>query len=821
MVSSANINAGGAGFKLSLQDELTREIQTAINGAVKTVQSAIGAIDREIKSIGRSVADLGTKIAAVGAGTAALSLGAAFGFAKATMAAGNFAETLNMFDAVFKDQSKEIRAWGETYAQTVGRSREQLLRFLAESQDTFVPLGFDRQEAAELSKTVTKLAIDLGSFKNIDDGEALRSLLGGIIGNTENLRKFGVVAQEAQIKAKALSLGFDPKNLTAYQKAMAILQITIDGTADAQGDAVKTSGSFANTMRALSAEVANLKNAIGGPLLEIATSFVRGVTEAIKAINSILERFPLLVKAAAAAAVAIGAISVAVTGASLAIKLLGGSLVTSGALLVVYTARSVALTEALGGLAAAFKNVGPAAGEATVKISEGIAAMKTGQQGVFSLAAVLRSLGARLAGIGAYIASFFKNNAIRAAISLIGVLFRKAMSVARIAIGGLLRFARFAFVGIARSIAGPIGIITTLTALALKGLEEYYKRAERLANKRGNQLEIERVKIVQQSFIDAGQKPPDDLFKTLDVNNARVVKDPPPEIKALTDAQRELVDEIKAMQTPLETFRDRIAKASELLNRGEINKSQFDAFSRQEFDRYQRNDPVTQARNTLADQLRTPAEELRKSIVDSRRLFADDVEMMGKAIRAAFEQFNATDPARQLAQALMTPAERFRADVAKAQQLLAGNPELIRRAVAAAKERFDAAQPKEKDDPQKTAADQIRESLKSDVQKVVGEIRKALDLVDAGKLSPKDAKAYATKLRKDFLQESLDKINEGDKLRNLATQSAAVAANIGSFAPSFDNTASEEKAYRKKAIDLQTEMRNELKLIREKNPVMT
>ncbi|MCA9222109.1 MAG: hypothetical protein KDA71_17390, partial [Planctomycetales bacterium] len=258
MVAAQNIIAGGASFKLTLKDDLTRDIRAAIQGAVEAVRAAQVQIDNQIKSIGQSISRTGKQIAAVGAGAAAFGGGAAFGLARATIAAGDFAETINMFEAVFKEQSNAVRQWGRDYAKEVGRSEAQLLRFLAESQDTFVPLGFDRQQAAELSKTVSKLAIDLGSFKNIDDSDALRRLLGGLIGNTENLRAFGVVAQEAQIKAKALSLGFDPRKLTAYEKALTILQLTIDGTADAQGDAIRTAGGFANSVKALKGAIANL-----------------------------------------------------------------------------------------------------------------------------------------------------------------------------------------------------------------------------------------------------------------------------------------------------------------------------------------------------------------------------------------------------------------------------------------------------------------------------------------------------------------------------------------------------------------------------------
>ncbi|QDV42952.1 hypothetical protein Enr13x_28040 [Stieleria neptunia] len=814
MTSSQNIDAGGASFALSLKDDLTRDLQSSLSNAVKAVRGVVGEIDREIKALGRTITDTGKQIAKIGAGASALGAGVTFGFARATIAAGDFAETLSMFDAVFKDQSESVRRWGENYAKTVGRSRGQLLQFLADAQDTFVPLGFDRKEATELSKTVAKLAIDLGSFKNIDDADALRSLLGGIIGNTENLRRFGVVAQEAQIKAQALSMGFDPSNLTAYQKALAILELTLAGTQDAQGDAIKTAGSFANSVRALKAAFGDLKNAIGQPLLEIGTSFVQGMAAVIQSINMVLEKFPLLTKFAAGTALAVGAVGAAATGLGVALATMGTSLATSGALLLVWTVRAQGLTATMGKMAVAAKTAGPAIAAATAEAGKGAAAMAAGESGAMSFGAALRAVGMRIAYVAEAIVLAFRSNIFKAAMGGIIRGLKNIISVARFAGSAIIGIAKTGLAAVARLLVSPIGLIAGATAAAMKGLELYYRRAEQLANKRGKQLDIERVKLVRQSFIDAGQTPPHDLFKTFNPNGARVVKNPAPELAALTAAQRGLVDEINAMRSPLETFRDRIKAASELLNRGEISKDQFNAFSRQEFDRFQQSDPATQARNSLADQLRTPAETLRKSVADARRLFADDAQMMRRAVQAAVDTFKATDPAEQMKQQLMTPVERMRQSIANAHKLFAGQPEFLRRAIAASVKEFKASQPTAADDPGIKAAEGIRDALKTDAQQVAEKMAEGVRLVQSGHLTKAEAQAFNRQLRDDFLGDNPGK----PSFQQMAAQSAHVAANIGKFAPSFDNTSSEEKAYRRKTIELQQEMRKELRDIRRRRP---
>ena len=237
-----------------------------------------------------------------------------------------------MFDTVFKSQSTAVRKWGKEYGEVVKRSEAQMLDFLAQSQDTFVPLGFDRSEAAELSKTVTKLAIDLASFKNLEDDDALRRVLGGLVGNTENLKIFGVQATQAAIKVKALSLGFDPANLTSYQKALAILEITIDGTVDAQGNAIRTAGEYVNSVKGLRAEITRFSIALGTPIKGAVTAAVNGIAQIISSVSTLIEKFPILAQVAAGVGVAIAGIGLAATAAGIALAAMGSALGTVGVL---------------------------------------------------------------------------------------------------------------------------------------------------------------------------------------------------------------------------------------------------------------------------------------------------------------------------------------------------------------------------------------------------------------------------------------------------------------------------------------------------------
>ncbi|MCA9136288.1 MAG: hypothetical protein KDB00_06005 [Planctomycetales bacterium] len=847
MVAAQNIIAGGASFKLTLKDDLTRDIRAAIQGAVEAVRAAQVQIDNQIKSIGQSISRTGKQIAAVGAGAAAFGGGAAFGLARATIAAGDFAETINMFEAVFKEQSNAVRQWGRDYAKEVGRSEAQLLRFLAESQDTFVPLGFDRQQAAELSKTVSKLAIDLGSFKNIDDSDALRRLLGGLIGNTENLRAFGVVAQEAQIKAKALSLGFDPRKLTAYEKALTILQLTIDGTADAQGDAIRTAGGFANSVKALKGAIANLTNAIGGPLLGIATTIVQAITGVVSSINSVISRFPFLAKAAAAGAAALAVLGIAMTAIGAAVAIMGGSIAATTVIGLSLIVRVHGIAAALTAASAAFRAFSAAVFSSSFALVTGQASMAAFVVGLrHALAAILTLTSTWIATIAS-----IKVTTILAGIAT-GIKVVVAAIVSGIAI--ITRAVVAASVQLAGILVNPWIALLVVIAAAVKAVELYWKKKQQFEKDRGTKLEQERVRIVGKSFKDAGQAVPANLSKTIDFNNARVVNNDGDGLGNLSNAQQELADEIEKLRSPLETFRERMKDANALLARGTIDQAQFDKFAKQEAERFKQNDPATRQRESLREQLQTPVEAFRKSIAEARQAFATEPAMFKRAVEAAREQFRASDRATQLAVQLQTPVESLRTAIAEAKRVFADSPKNLSRAIAAAQAQFRAADPLEqlktalrtpaeifrariaelnellagvpealratllargkanaladfkRTDPAQRAAQAIRDSIRTDAADIAKRMREAWELVRRGIITRSDATAFGKKLLDDAIGKRPDVAN----FANLGTSSALVAANLGAFAPTFSDD-KELIEWQRKQAKLQAEIRDELK----------
>ena len=249
----------------------TKDFETNLKQASASMKN----FGTRMESFGR---DMSTKVTLpiIGIGTAMVT------------AASDAEETRSKFDTVFRDLASSTREWAETTATAVKRSSLDLESYLATLQDTFVPMGFARDEAAKLSQQMVQLGVDLGSFNNMADADVIRDLTSAMIGNHETVRKFGVLITEATLKQELLNMGLGDgaKEATNQQKALARLNIIMNSTTDAQGDAVRTSESFANQMKGLSATLRDLRVEFGNEIIPVLKeSFIPALEDAMNRIR--------------------------------------------------------------------------------------------------------------------------------------------------------------------------------------------------------------------------------------------------------------------------------------------------------------------------------------------------------------------------------------------------------------------------------------------------------------------------------------------------------------------------------------------------------
>ena len=258
------------------------------------LQNQMSQVGQNLRNVGRTMS-LAVTAPIVGIGAAAVK------------AASDVEEMQSKFDTVFKNVGGDVRKEVNAFASAVGRSRFELQGMTAELGDIFKPLGFTEERAGDLAIQMTKLAVDLGSFNNMPMNEALERLRGTLIGSHENALRFGVVINENVLKQELARMGAD--KLTGAQKEQAKVQARLNlllaGTTDAQGDALRTSDSFANQMERLKNNLRDTGATIGQLLLPHALKMVEMLNGAVSFVRDLspqMQRLGIIIAGVAAAA---------------------------------------------------------------------------------------------------------------------------------------------------------------------------------------------------------------------------------------------------------------------------------------------------------------------------------------------------------------------------------------------------------------------------------------------------------------------------------------------------------------------------------------
>lgn len=242
----------------------------------------------------------------------AVAAGAVAAAAKGIKAASSFEEVMNKFNVVFAENADEVRQWSDTFAREIGRSRRQIAQFLSSAQDLLVPLGFEPGDAEQMSKELTKLAVDLGSFNDeISDEKAMEDLQAALTGSGEVMKKYGVIVNETSVKQRLLEEGIDPSAATEAQKAWARFAIILEGTKAAQGDAERSAGSYANQMKRLEGTIEDVSASFGAVLLPAVTEFISFINESLVALPEFIRQHETLITVLFGVAVAVGAVTTA------------------------------------------------------------------------------------------------------------------------------------------------------------------------------------------------------------------------------------------------------------------------------------------------------------------------------------------------------------------------------------------------------------------------------------------------------------------------------------------------------------------------------
>lgn len=279
---------GGADFSkldkaLGRTSKNARNMQTSFGRATKGMQASVTKLN--------GVLSKALAIAGV-ASFAALSK-------QAISTASDLREVQNVVDTAFGKMSASAEKFAQK-AKLFNMSELQAKNTSSIYMAMSKSMGIAEEQASRMSIATAALSGDMSSFFNVSQEVSSTALKGIFTGESEPLKRFGIVMTEATLSTYAMEKGLNKnyRAMTDAEKVTLRYSYVMEKLAYVQGDAEKTAGSWANKTRRIGETFkstlgdfgAGLINILNGPLdvverllgkLEYAAKLFRAITEQV------------------------------------------------------------------------------------------------------------------------------------------------------------------------------------------------------------------------------------------------------------------------------------------------------------------------------------------------------------------------------------------------------------------------------------------------------------------------------------------------------------------------------------------------------------
>jgi len=293
-------------------------LKVIFSGDTKELDKALTKAQKGLDDFSKKAKNIGGKMSLFITAPVAAAGGAAIKLAS------DYQESLNKVDVSFKNTSGEVKAFAKTTLKNFGIAEGSALDMAALFGDMGTSMGLTTSQAAKMSTSLVGLAGDLSSFKNITDLGELQTSLGSIFtGDTESLKKLGIVMTEANLQQFALSQGIK-KNIKDFDQAEKTLlryEYVMAMSANAHGDFVRTGGGAANQARQLQESIKELGTQFGDIMLPTFTKVVTKLNEIVQSIRELPKQTKEIIIAFGAIAASIGPLLLGLAALATAINI--------------------------------------------------------------------------------------------------------------------------------------------------------------------------------------------------------------------------------------------------------------------------------------------------------------------------------------------------------------------------------------------------------------------------------------------------------------------------------------------------------------------
>ncbi len=248
------ITAETSGLKKELDS-----LKTQLSKTEKTVTKTTGGIKKALSSLTKGFTATAIVYGLIKVGK------------QAVQTASDLQEVQNVVEVSFGSMSAEVDKFAENALKKFGLSKLSAKQFASTFMAMSNGMGIAAEAGKNMSLNLTALAGDLASFRNVEQDVAFTALKSVFTGETETLKRFGIVMTEANLEAYALSQGIT-KSYNAMSQAEKVAlrySFVLNATKGAQGDFARTSNNWANQVRILKEQFKELAGIIGNGLLKV------------------------------------------------------------------------------------------------------------------------------------------------------------------------------------------------------------------------------------------------------------------------------------------------------------------------------------------------------------------------------------------------------------------------------------------------------------------------------------------------------------------------------------------------------------------------
>lgn len=203
----------------------------------------------------------------------------------------DFYEATDLFHNAMGNLSGEADTLISKMQGLLGVDPTKAMTYMATIQSLGTSFGLASDKAYVLSKNLTQLAYDEGSYWNKGVAETFTAMSSAISGEIEPIRRLGVDLSQARLQQELLALGFNKQVSSLSQADKAVLRYIaiMKQTANVQGNLAQTIQSPANQIKILKAQLDMLAKSVGSLLYPALKSILPPLIAAVQLIREFVE----------------------------------------------------------------------------------------------------------------------------------------------------------------------------------------------------------------------------------------------------------------------------------------------------------------------------------------------------------------------------------------------------------------------------------------------------------------------------------------------------------------------------------------------------